>query len=79
MKRKYLQFSNKALRLAIFGLVGGMSSCNYLVKYGSPEPDPEWEVLYGPAPIDTMVCMYGVPTSDEPDTIETPITEEANE
>lgn len=79
MKRKYLQFSNKALRLAIFGLVGGMSSCNYLVKYGSPEPDPEWEVLYGPAPIDTMVCMYGVPTPEIEEPSDAPTFNEVNE
>ena len=38
----------------------GLSSCEGAKKYG---PDPNLEVLYGPAPIedDTMVhCMYGV-------------------
>jgi len=65
MKRKYLQFSNKVLAAAIVGLVGGLASCNYLVKYGAPEPkygvpEPEdtLQVLYGPAPVDSVNPEY---------------------
>ncbi|MBQ5379214.1 MAG: hypothetical protein IIU10_03295 [Paludibacteraceae bacterium] len=83
MKRKYLRFSNKVLAAAIAGLVGGLNSCNYLVKYGAPEPeygvpDPQPEdtlmVLYGPAPWDTVECEYGVPVIEQ-DIPQTPSTE----
>ena len=58
----------------------GLSGCERAVMYA---PDPNLEVLYGPAPIDTTVhCMYGVtapefvmsPAVDE----ETENTEEIN-
>ena len=71
MKRKYLRFSNKVLTAAITGLVGGLASCNYLVKYG-PDPYPDVEVLYGPAPYDTVVCEYGVMMDDGETIEETP-------
>lgn len=37
----------------------GLTSCEPRVKYG---PNPEFEVLYGPAPVEdtTVHCMYGV-------------------
>ena len=54
--KKVRSIINIALGSMIAAL--GLSSCEGAKKYG---PDPNLEVLYGPAPIDTTVhCMYGV-------------------
>ena len=46
----------------------GLNSCAQRLMYG---PDPDLEVLYGPAPIDTTIrAMYGVPVDT---TVEAPV------
>jgi hypothetical protein len=56
--RKVRTIVNLALGAMITAL--GLSSCEGAKKYG---PDPNFEVLYGPAPIEedsTVQCKYGV-------------------
>ena len=48
--------------------IRGGNSCAQRLMYG---PDPDLEVLYGPAPIDTTIrAMYGVPVDT---TVEAPV------